>query len=133
VVETEGPYRVGPIADPLTDRITAFVRAIGIGVETATVAQLTPCAGILVRRGVIYVDEARLAWPGDLLHEAGHIAVCEPSVRHSLDAIGDDPALIESFKRDGAPGTPMLAWLGMTLGAKAAAAQGAPPFPHMLR
>jgi hypothetical protein len=45
-----------------------------------------------VRRGGLVVDEPRLAWPGDLLHEAGHLAVADPAGRAELDDVGDDPA-----------------------------------------
>jgi len=81
----------GRFADPLIDRLAGFVREIGIPVEPAALEAPTPCPGLYVRHGVILVDEARLAYPGDLLHEAGHVAVCEPSLRPVLEAIGDDP------------------------------------------
>ena len=158
----------GRFADPLTDRLAAFVRQIGIEVTPATLEAPGPCPGVEARRGVLLVDEARLAYPGDILHEAGHVAVCDPATRPTLDAIGDDPAeemaamawsyaaarwleidpaivfhpagykggsqaLLEAFERDGPPGAPMLEWFGMTLGRRTAAAQGARPFPHMLR
>jgi len=31
--------------------------------------------------GVLSIDEMRLLYPGDILHEAGHIAVTSPDVR----------------------------------------------------
>ena len=158
----------GRFADPLTDAIARFVQGIGIAVEPATLTSPTLCPGVQVRCGVILVDEALLAHPGDLLHEAGHVAVCDPATRGLTESIGDDPAeemaaiawsyaagchlgldpsvvfhpagykggsraLIEAFRRDGAPGTPMLEWFGMTLGRRAAAAGGAAPYPRMLR
>jgi hypothetical protein len=158
----------GGFADPLTDRLASFIQGIGIAVEPATLTAPTLCPGVHVRRGVILVDEAQLAHPGDMLHEAGHVAVCDPATRGLTETIGDDPAeemaaiawsyaaachlgldpsvvfhpagykggsqaLIEAFIRDGAPGTPMLEWFGMTLGRKAAAASGAAPYPRMLR
>jgi hypothetical protein len=36
------------------------------------------------------VDEARLEYPGDLLHEAGHLAVAPPDVRSGLSGDIDD-------------------------------------------
>jgi hypothetical protein len=70
--------------------MVAFNREIGIQVARGEViAGLLP--GIAVRRGVIVVDEARLAHPGDLLHEAGHLAVADPDLRAKLDDVGDDP------------------------------------------
>jgi hypothetical protein len=37
--------------------------------------------GVAVDRGTLLVDEARLTYPGDLIHEAGHLAVAPPDVR----------------------------------------------------
>jgi hypothetical protein len=85
-----GGGSLGLFADPLTDRVAAFIVGVGIQVEAATLDAPTPCPGMLARCGVLLVDEARLAYPGDLLHEAGHIAVCDPALRGTLEAIGDD-------------------------------------------
>lgn len=92
MADAEAPSRPRAFADPLTDRIAAFVRQIGIGVEATTLEASSPCPGVLARRGVLYVDETRLAYPGDLLHEAGHVAVCDPALRRVSDDVGDDPA-----------------------------------------
>jgi hypothetical protein len=74
----------------ITSRITAFLREIGISVEAA---QLIPddafLPGIRLERGGLIVDEAQLSYPGDLLHEAGHIGATPPSLRPLLSgAIG---------------------------------------------
>ncbi len=77
-----------------TARITAFLREIGIGV---TAADLAPddsfLPGIRLERGGLLVDESRLAYPGDLLHEAGHIAAAPPAVRGSLSGAIDLPGV----------------------------------------
>jgi hypothetical protein len=70
-------------ADPLTERLVAFVRGIGIEVRAATLPDKTFLPGLDVRHGAILVDEARLAYPGDILHEAGHLAVTDPAERHA--------------------------------------------------
>lgn len=47
--------------------------------------------GIEVRHGVLTFDPERLLYPGDLLHEAGHLAVLsgsERAIAHGL--VGDD-------------------------------------------
>jgi hypothetical protein len=49
--------------------------------------------GIRVERGVLMVDEARLEYPGDLLHEAGHIAMAPAELRPSLSGAIDVPGL----------------------------------------
>ena len=68
-------------ADPLTERLVAFVRGIGIDVRTATLPEKTILPGLDIRHGAILVDEARMTHPGDILHEAGHLAVTDPAER----------------------------------------------------
>jgi hypothetical protein len=68
-------------ADPLTERLVAFVRSIGIDVRTATLPEKTVLPGLDIRHGAILVDEARMTHPGDILHEAGHLAVTDPLKR----------------------------------------------------
>jgi hypothetical protein len=70
-------------ADPLTDRLVAFVRSIGIDVCAATLPEKTFLPGLDIRNGAILVDAERLAYPGDILHEAGHLAVTDPSERNA--------------------------------------------------
>jgi hypothetical protein len=69
-------------ADPLTERLVAFVRGIGIEVHTATLLEKTVLPGLDIRHGAILVDEARMTHPGDILHEAGHLAVTDPLKRN---------------------------------------------------
>jgi hypothetical protein len=76
-------------ADPLVGRIIAFVRRIGIPVEAAVLEGETFLPGIVVTGAGLRVDPSRLAWPGDLLHEAGHIAVGDPARRD--EGVSDDP------------------------------------------
>ncbi|NOU52128.1 hypothetical protein HG263_16465 [Pseudoalteromonas sp. JBTF-M23] len=40
--------------------------------------------GLKLEKGVLNIDLERLLYPGDILHEAGHVAVCEPTERHLL-------------------------------------------------
>jgi hypothetical protein len=68
-------------SDPLVARMAAFVEGIGIAVRAAELAQATFLPGLDIRFGTLLVDEARLAYPGDMLHEAGHIAVASPEER----------------------------------------------------
>ena len=55
--------------------MAAFVRGIGIDVRAEPLPDDTFLPGLDIRHGAIVVDEARLSYPGDLLHEAGHVAV----------------------------------------------------------
>ena len=77
-------------ADPLVERLAAFIRGIGIDVRPAELPDPTFLPGLAIRDGVIFVDEARLAHPGDMLHEAGHLAVIEPAVRHLPELVSTD-------------------------------------------
>ncbi len=69
-------------ADETTNRIAAFLRDIGIPVEPGDLAgEESFLPGIAVVRGGLRVDESKLTWPGDLLHEAAHIAVAPAEAR----------------------------------------------------
>ena len=57
------------------------MRGIGIDVHSGTLPDKTFLPGLDIQFGAIVVDEQRLAHPGDILHEAGHIAVSEPDAR----------------------------------------------------
>src|ERR1044072_5907349 len=68
-------------ADPLTEKLAAFVRGVGIAVKPAMLAEPTLFPGLDIRYGAVLVDESLLVQPGDILHEAGHIAVTDPARR----------------------------------------------------
>ena len=81
----------GPFQDPLVGRITGFLLSIGVPVVRAATLERTFLPGIEVRSGVIIIDEIKLLYPGDLLHEAGHLAMLAPSQRTRAQAhLGDD-------------------------------------------
>lgn len=68
----------------VTDVIIGFLREIGLEISEAEVADDTFLPGILVARGILVVDRDKLKYPGDLLHEAGHLAVMPTAVRRTL-------------------------------------------------
>ena len=80
-----------PNSAPDVARITAFLERIGIPVLSEPVAN-TLLPGATVRRGALVFDPASLPWPGDLLHEAGHIAVTDPELRACQEEVSEDPA-----------------------------------------
>ncbi len=156
-------------ANPLTEKLAGFVRDIGIEVHAETLPAETFLPGLDIRHGAILVDEERLAYPGDLLHEAGHIAVADAAERaeptfsptpgdematlawsyaalcaldlapdvvfHLHGYKGGAQTLIDAFTGadNMGPGVPLLAYYGMTIEPKHAAARGVEPYPHMLR
>lgn len=72
------------------ERIIAFLDGIGIAVEPEPPHEAIVLPGLGVCGTAIRVDPETPVWPGDLLHEAGHIAVAEPARRAALVEVGDD-------------------------------------------
>jgi hypothetical protein len=73
--------------------IVDFLRGIGIEVERTELGDGTFLPGLELRAGRLLYDEAKLLYPGDLLHEAGHIAVAPPSLRPLLSGSVDLPGV----------------------------------------
>jgi hypothetical protein len=70
-----------------------FVRTIGIEVQERELPGPTILPGLTMENGALIVDRARLAYPGDLLHEAGHLAVKLPAERAvTTHSAGSNPA-----------------------------------------
>jgi hypothetical protein len=79
--------------NPVTAQIGRFLDSIGIPVLAGAVPSDAFLPGIAVTPQGLQVDEATLLYPGDLLHEAGHLAVAAPATRFTLHVhVGDDPA-----------------------------------------
>jgi hypothetical protein len=68
----------------IAEKIAGFLNEIGIEVVAQPLPDETFLPGILVQNGRLHVDETKLIYPGDLLHEAGHLAVAPSHVRHQL-------------------------------------------------
>jgi hypothetical protein len=67
--------------DPLRDRLIRFIREIGIEVRNAALDESCLLPGLDIRDGTVVVDPPRWLHPGDILHEAGHLAVAAPEHR----------------------------------------------------
>jgi len=78
----------------IVDRITAFLREIGLEVSFTHVSPSSFLPGIAVVRNGLNVDLDTLLHPGVLLHEAGRLAVMPPSQRHTDSPVstGTDPS-----------------------------------------
>ena len=72
-------------------QIIAFILEIGISLRYGSVDDDTFLPGIDVREGALIVDESLLLYPGDLLHEAGHLAVTPASFRPQLSGKVEAP------------------------------------------
>ena len=62
-------------------KILGFLTEIGIVVNEKTLPDDTFLPGLELGPSCIYVDYKKLKYPGDLLHEAGHLAVTTPEQR----------------------------------------------------
>ena len=71
-----------PFANPLTEQIATFLRTIGLEIEPRSLDEASFLPGLALENGRILVDEARMLYPGDILHEAGHLAVTPAADRH---------------------------------------------------
>lgn len=72
------------MADDLTQRIVNFLITVGLEVRAERIEESTFLPGIQIQHGVLIVDESRLKYPGDLLHEAGHLAIVGPEKRRRM-------------------------------------------------
>jgi len=77
-----------------TARIVDFLHSIGIEARAADLAA-EDCflPGLRLDRGSLLYDEQALTWPGDLLHEAGHVAAAPPEVRSLMTGAVEVPGL----------------------------------------
>lgn len=74
------------------ETIVEFLTSIGIEVRRATILSgFLP--GLAVEHGALCFDPERLEHPGDLLHEAGHLAVTAPEERRHGAVVDADPGL----------------------------------------
>jgi len=69
--------------DSTATKIIDWLRQIGLTVRLAPIDGDTFLPGITLEPGGLAVDPDRLLYAGDLLHEAGHLAVMLPAQRAS--------------------------------------------------
>ena len=73
------------------DEILAFLAGIGIPVCRGEVKRDEFLPGIRIEAGGLVFDTTGAFYPGDLLHEAGHLALMDPARRSSANGnVGDD-------------------------------------------
>lgn len=68
----------------LIQKIVDFLTDIGLEIMPKKLDENTFLSGIRIEDGKILVDESRLAFPGDLLHEAGHLALSPSYLRGQM-------------------------------------------------
>ena len=67
--------------EPNAILIIDWLREIGLSVREATIDGESFLPGVTLEPGGLIVDPERLIYPGDLLHEAGHLATMLPAER----------------------------------------------------
>jgi len=76
-----------------TQIIVNFLDSVGIPVREGEVVADSFLPGLCIRHGSLVYDRAALRWPGDLLHEAGHIATVPAAIRDQLnDSLDELPS-----------------------------------------
>jgi hypothetical protein len=84
--ENKSTAKPGYDAEQYLQTCISFLNEIGI--QTCFEKLEEPCflPGLSIRNGTIIIDREALSYPGDILHEAGHIAVVAAAERHTLTA-----------------------------------------------
>jgi hypothetical protein len=68
-----------------TTKIVQFLERIGIQIIEKKLGSTTFLPGLALGSNCIYVDFNKLKYPGDLLHEAGHLAVTDGETRKNIN------------------------------------------------
>ncbi len=88
-----------------TQKISNFINEIGISCTPGVISEDTFLPGIKIEKGKLLYDEQKMLSPGDLLHEAGHLAVLKPEDRSKVNG-GD----ISGDLDDGGAEMAAIAW-----------------------
>ncbi|MGI4864314.1 MAG: hypothetical protein ACRYFZ_10360 [Janthinobacterium lividum] len=68
------------------DQMLAFITELGISVREAHFDEPSFLPGIFIENGGLVLDRTELLYPGDVLHEAGHLAVTPTAERLLVQA-----------------------------------------------
>ncbi len=74
------------------EKIIQFIQEIGIQVVETELPDDCFLPGLAIEKNTILMDSKRLKFPGDLLHEAGHLAVTEAELRPLIGTAEMDPS-----------------------------------------
>jgi|SRR5579883_729547 len=75
----------------VVETIAGFFAEIGLPFQFAELTGPTFLPGVAIQRGILTIDREKLLYPGDLLHEGGHLALLTPAERAAADGdIGPD-------------------------------------------
>jgi hypothetical protein len=68
----------------LIEKMTSFLSERGIPSRLQTLEGDGFLPGLEIEQGTLLIDAEKLKWPGDILHEAAHIALNPPSLRTTI-------------------------------------------------
>jgi hypothetical protein len=77
--------------EELIAKMEAWLNGIGVPVRHGALAEAGFLPGLAIENGALVVDAAGLEWPGDMLHEAAHIALTPSERRGTVDGKLDVP------------------------------------------
>lgn len=74
----------------IIEDIVCFLREIGLEVVLEQHEGESFLPGIRIKSGGLSIDPSQVLYPGDILHEAGHLATLPDAVRAELDGVLPD-------------------------------------------
>lgn len=103
--ETE-PNRTGKLSpEAFLQKCISFLHEIGIETRFEKLDDSCFLPGLSINNGMVLIDKELLKYPGDILHEAGHIAIVPSIERATLTA-----AALEKREQRGAEEMMAIAW-----------------------
>jgi len=77
--------------EQLLDRLIDFVHGIGLKTQECTFTHQSLLPGFDFGHQCIIIDREKVKYPGDLLHEAGHLAVVWAEKREKVNSLVENP------------------------------------------
>jgi hypothetical protein len=74
----------------ITAKILCFLQEIGLVYHLEKIEETTLLPGIQLRNGTLIIDIEKLLYPGDILHEAGHLACMPSDIRRTMSGDLED-------------------------------------------
>ncbi len=69
----------------IIDKIIFFLEEVGLKVIFRDIDAECFLPGLLIEKGAVIIDHAKLKYPGDIVHEAAHLAVVPAAERATLN------------------------------------------------
>jgi len=74
----------------ITAKILDFLQEIGLIYHLEKIEEVTLLPGLQLRNGTLIIDIEKLLYPGDILHEAGHLACMPFDIRKTMSGDLED-------------------------------------------